>query len=200
MKAADFDLSRDLRLSPDTGIATLHGTRILIFNADALGLLRQTLQEDLGWHSARDTFLRFGYQTGHADFLQTQTNYEFEDEFELLSAGPAVHSWKGIVHAAPTELSFDRAAGTFRFTGIWRNSYEAEQYLHFNPIASEPVCWSLAGYAAGWCTAFFGRPLIAIETACTGCGDDVCKWLIEPPEAWGEEAEPYVRALNPFWR
>ncbi len=52
------------------------------------------------------------------------------------------------------------------------------------------------GYASGWCTAFLGRPLLAIEPLCVGKGDDHCEWLIQPPDVWGDAAGPYIKALG----
>jgi hypothetical protein len=78
------------------------------------------------------------------------------------------------------EIRFDRARGEFYFSGVWTNSYEAEQHPSFNPPATEPVCWSLVGHASGWCTAFFPSPVIAIEPLCVGKGDSHCEWLIQP--------------------
>jgi hypothetical protein len=199
MKATDFDFSRDLNLDPDSGIATFHDARMVIFDADAVGLLRQEITQALGVEKARDLVLRFGYQNGYADFMQMRLNHTFDTEEDLLASGPVIHTWEGVVHAAPLSISFDRDKGTFHFTGVWTNSYEACQYLTFNPPSSEPVCWSLTGYASGWCTGFFGSPLVATETLCVGKGDDHCEWLIQPPEACGPEAQPYIRALEQFW-
>ena len=92
----------------------------------------------------------------------------------------------------------DRDKGEFYFTGVWTNSYEAEQHLTFNDNSHEPVCWSVMGYASGWCSAFFGSKVIAIEPVCMGKGDDHCEWKIQPPQAWGEEALPYIEALKEF--
>jgi len=199
MKATDFDFSADLKLNADTGIATFHDTRLLIFDADAIGLLKQEISEELGWRRARDLILRFGYQNGYSDHLQLRINHTFDTEQDLLASGPVIHTWEGIVHAAPLEISFSREDGSFRFSGVWTNSYEATQYLTFNEVAKAPVCWSLMGYAAGWSTAFFGHPLVAIEPVCVGMGNDHCEWLIQPPAAWGPEAKPYIRALERFW-
>ncbi len=198
MKATDFDLSKDLKLDPTSGIATFRESRLVVLDAAALGLLRQDLVEKLGVEEARRLFLRFGYQHGYSDFLQMKVAYEFDTEMDLLASGPVIHSWEGIVQATPKEIRFDRDAKDFYFTGVWTNSYEAEQYLTFNHKTHEPVCWSLMGYASGWCTAFFGSPVIAIEPVCMGKGDDHCEWLIQPPEAWGDQAKPYIEALGPL--
>ncbi len=196
MIATEFDFQADLKFDLDTGLTSFKDTRLVIFDANAIGLLRQNLLQELGWEKARRFFLRFGFQSGYSDFIQMKLGYEFDSEMDLLASGPVIHTWEGIVHAAPRELAFDREERKFFFTGTWTNSYEAQQHLTFNDHADEPVCWSLTGYASGWCTAFFGSPLIAIEPKCVGKGDDHCEWKIQPPEAWGDQAAPYVEALE----
>ena len=89
-----------------------------------------------------------------------------------------------------------RDAGHFQMTGIWRNSYEAEIHLEQAGRADAPVCYSLTGYASGWCSAFLGRPLVAIETKCMGCGAERCEFEIRPPERWDERARPWIEALE----
>jgi len=199
MKATDFNLSKDLKFNAEKGITSFQNSRMVIFDANAIGLLRQALIDMLGTDKAREFFLKFGYQHGFSDFLQMKVAHRFESEMELLAAGPVIHTWEGIVHAAPTEIEYNREKGTFFFTGIWSNSYEAEQQLSYNECGDLPVCWSLMGYASGWCTAFFGKPLIAIEPECMGMGDDTCAWKIQPPDVWGEEANIYEAAYQEFW-
>jgi hypothetical protein len=196
MKATDFDLGKDLVLNPEEGVVTFRNSRLVIVDASSLGLLRQNLTEELGREKARAFFLRLGYSHGISDFSQMKKKYDFDTEMDLLASGPVIHSWEGLVCARPKEIKFDRQTGEFYFSGTWTNSYEAEQYLGFNEPATEPVCWSLMGYASGWCTAFFGSPLIAIEPECCGKGDSSCGWLIQPPSAWGDKAKPYLEALK----
>ncbi len=199
MKASDFDITTKLRFNTDTGITTLGDQRVLILDADAVGLLRQDLIAEIGVERARRVFLKFGYQNGFADFMQMKIAHRYENETELLASGPVIHTWEGIVHAAPTELRFDRERGEFFFTGVWSNSFEAEQHLRYNITSPSPVCWTLMGYASGWCTAFFGRPLLAIEPVCVGMGHSHCEWKIQPPVVWDAVAAPYLDALQGFW-
>ncbi len=199
MKATDWNLAKEIRFDPSRGIVTFRNSRLVIFDATAIGLLRQNLIGSLGMASAREFFIRFGYQNGYSDFVQTRAGHEFASEDDLLASGPVLHTWEGIVKATPSEIRYDHNSGEFFFTGIWENSYEAEQHLMFNNPNGESVCWSLAGYATGWCTAFFGSPLLAVEPKCVGKGDPHCAWLIQPPDRYGSEAEPYLKALRPFW-
>jgi len=200
MKATDFDLAKDIEFSMETGITRFRNSRLVILDADALGLLRQSLVEALGWEGARRLFLRFGYQHGYSDHIQMRLNYKFDTEMDLLASGPVIHTWEGIVQATPKEISFDRNTGDFHFTGVWSNSYEAEQHLTFNETAKEPVCWSLSGYATGWCSAFFGKPLLAYEPKCVGMGAETCEWLIQPPDKFGPEAKSHIEAYEDLWK
>ena len=198
MRAGDFDLSKDMKFDLRTGLTTFKSNRLIILDANAMGLLRQKLLETLGWKKTRALFLKFGYQNGYADFMQMNLAYKFDTEMDLLASGPVIHTWEGIVQATPKEIRFDRNTSDFFFTGVWRNSYEAEQFLCFNKPAKEAVCWTLEGYASGWSTAFFGRRLVALEPVCVGKGDDHCEWKIQPESLWGKEAAPYLEAYKEF--
>lgn len=200
MKAQDFNLPEKLVFNFDEGSTTFLDNRLVIFEANSIGMLRQNMIDEFGWEKTREFFLKFGYQNGYSDFMQLDIAYEFDTEMDLLASGPTIHTWEGIVNATPTAITFNRETGEFLFTGNWKNSYEAEQHLSFNDFSKEPVCWSLMGYASGWCSGFMKKPMLAIEPVCIGKGDDHCEWLIKPVKEWGAEAEPYIKALNVFWR
>jgi len=199
MKATDFDLSKELKFDMGSGLTTFQSSRLIILDTNAMGLLRQRILDAVGMRNAREMLLKFGYQNGFSDFLQMQLAHQFDSEMDLLGVGPVIHTWEGIVQAVPNnDLRFDRKTGEFFFSGKWRNSYEAEQHLCFNEPAQEPVCWTLMGYASGWGSAFFAKPLVAVETNCVGKGDKHCEWTIQPPSAWGNEAAPYIAAYKEF--
>jgi hypothetical protein len=82
----------------------------------------------------------------------------------------------------------DRSCGHFLCEGVWTNSWQAQQYLTFNPVGNKAVCSSLIGYASGWSSGFLGRPVLAIEPTCIAKGDSHCSWLLKPLEKFGEEA------------
>lgn len=196
MKATDFNLSKDIVFNFEKGMTSFKNTRLVVFDADAIGLLRHSIFKELGLEKTRSLFFKFGYQHGFADFLQMKTNYEFDSEMDLLASGPVIHTWEGIVQATPREIKYNRETGEFYFTGVWNNSYEAQQYLSYNEKSHEPVCWTIMGYASGWCTAFFGKKLLAVEPLCMGKGDDHCEWLIQPPSAWDDRAKHYLPIIN----
>jgi len=197
MKVADIDLPRMLTIRPDQGKLLLGDDRMLIFRQAALGSLRRLVYDHLGPALARAVFTQFGHRCGTGDFASLQQRFTWDTERDAIASGPVMHMWEGIVHVEVRQLDFDRATGRFAMAGIWRNSYEAENHLHEIGRSTTPVCHSLTGYATGWATAFFGRPLLAVETACVGKGDPHCAFEIKPEAAWGPEAEPWRRALDP---
>lgn len=191
--------SKEFQFVPNQGQIFLKNNRVLILTADSLGLLRNEILQTLGVHETRKLFLRFGYQQGYADFMQMKIQAQVSSEKELLLLGPALHSLEGVVLAIPDVVQINRETGEFYFTGIWKNSYEAEQHLHYYNYSSIAVCWSLVGYATGWCTAFWGKPVIAMEPQCMAKGDENCAWVIKPYQVWGNEADFIKSALKTFW-
>lgn len=198
MKAIDFNMPKEIKFNFETGITSYKDSRILIYDANVIGLLRQNLVQIIGREKAREFFVKLNYQNGYEEFQNMKQTFVFDNEMELLASGPTIHTWRGIVQATPSKFEFDRELGHFFFTGIWKNSWEAEQYQMYNEISHEAECWSLVGYASGWATAFFGSKTIAIESKCVAKGDDTCGWLIRDEKSCGPEADIYKNILKDF--
>ncbi|MBI5546982.1 MAG: XylR N-terminal domain-containing protein [Deltaproteobacteria bacterium] len=195
MKANDFNLIKALEFHPEAGNLLLGKNRMLLFRQEALATLRKLLVEQLGEGLSRSILTQFGFRCGREDHQAISKHYQWDSEAEELASGPVLHTWEGLVRAEPTLIDFDRAKGHFHMKGRWINSYEATLYLsEFGP-ATGPVCHTLVGYASGWCTSFFGQPLLAIEPTCRAKGDEMCSFEIRPEGRWGSEAEPFRQAL-----
>lgn len=190
MKAADFDLKKEIGYLPEQGLVVHEDKRLLLMDANALGLLMDAMIKNMGFNKAMEVFMQSGFEHGYSDFLAMEAKYgkEFANEIELFASGPVIHSWEGLVHARPSSIEADRTAGKFYSEGIWSNSWQAQQYLTFNSVGKKAVCYSLTGYASGWTSAFMGKPVLAIETACIAKGDNHCSWLLKPAGEFGEEA------------
>ncbi|HQZ84873.1 MAG TPA: ATP-binding protein [Actinomycetota bacterium] len=195
MKAEDINLADLLDFRPEAGQLLLNGQRMLIFSQAALRSLNELLVEHLGHEFAGAVFTQFGYRCGHDDYQVIAGDGDWDSDLDRLASGPAIHMWEGIVHVEPTVIEFDRATGAFLMTGLWRNSFEAENHLEAFGLSATPVCASLTGYASGWSSAFFGRPLLAIETSCLATGDDHCAFEIRPLDSWDGRADPWRTAL-----
>jgi PAS domain S-box-containing protein len=195
MSAREVDLPRLLEFDSETGRLQPGGRRMLVVSQRSLGLLSELLTSHLGRDDARAMFAQFGYRCGQDEYEAMAAAGEWDTDADRLSAGVVTRMWDGLVHAEATKLECDRASGHFHMLGLWRNSHEAENSLKACGVSDVPVCASLTGYAAGWWTAFFGRPVLAVETACEGRGDPHCAFEVRPDVAWGPEADPWRRAL-----
>ena len=172
----DSDLKLFELLKTDEAAGTIHfeHRRMLLLDADAMGLLRKELIETLGLDRARRVFMRFGYACGYRDALTTKEWQETDKLAEWWALGPRLHALEGVVHVQILRSHIDKARGVFEVEAEWRNSYEAEQHRTHLGVADAPVCWMLVGYASGHATAVFGRDVYCYEQECVAKGDARC--------------------------
>jgi anti-anti-sigma regulatory factor len=196
VKANEFNLAAALKFEPEAGRLMLDKNRMLIFRQEALGTLRKLLGEQLGDKLSRALLTQFGYRCGSEDHRTLSKIYKWDSEVDQLASGPVIHTWEGLVKADPTLIEFDRPTGHFHMKGTWTNSYEAELHLAENGLSDHPVCHTLTGYASGWVSSFWGKPMVAIEPKCRGKGDAICEFEIKPADKWGPEAETWAAALS----
>lgn len=196
MKVTDLDLRKMLVFEPERGRLLLGEERYLLFRQEAFAMLRNVLHAQLGAVLFRSILSQFGHRCGQGDYQALSQTYSWDSELDRMGAGPVMHTWEGIVRADPTFLEFDRARGHFHMKGTWKNSYEAEIHLREFGPSQHAVCHTLTGYASGWCSAFIGFDVIAIEPTCIAKGDPICTFHIQPPQTWGPEANPWKEALN----
>ncbi|HEX2060099.1 MAG TPA: sigma 54-interacting transcriptional regulator [Thermoanaerobaculia bacterium] len=178
MKASDLHHEEVLSFEAG-GLIRLGGSRILLLDATALGLLRKELIEDLGWNGARMVLTRFGFAHGWRTAENLRRDFPWDSEEEWKHAGAALLTLLG--HAV-----VERVGGDAMLDAIWKDSYEAEQHLLHVGRAETPVCWSLSGFASGYLSFCRGGEVYARETRCRGKGDAVCHVVAQPREAWGD--------------
>jgi DNA-binding NtrC family response regulator len=185
----DLQLAELLDFRPDQGIIRLHEQRVVILSAAAMGLLRKELIDTLGIDTARRLLVRFGFADGYHDAVSLRDRSAGVDRIEALRTGTVVHSLEGIVHVALTSVEFDEQTGRFEAEAMWHNSYEAEQHVHHYGTSTEPVCWSLAGYASGFASACFEREIYFRESSCVSQGKNGCRVVGKDAASWGAELE-----------
>jgi signal transduction histidine kinase/CheY-like chemotaxis protein/HPt (histidine-containing phosphotransfer) domain-containing protein len=195
LRSIDIDLRKALEFRPERGELLLGGERMVLLNRRALRSLYDLLYRDLGDDMTRALLMQFGHRWGNDDYQTLSGSNDWDSEQDRLTSGPVTHMWEGIVHAEATTVDFDRSSGRFLVKGIWRNSYEVDLHRELRPGHPEDRCMCLCGYASGWATAFFGRPMLAIETACVNQGAPHCTFEIRPEAAWGAEAARWRSAL-----
>lgn len=183
MRATDLDLREMLDFEPKGGVIRFAGDRAVLFNTVALGLLRRELVETLGQMTARGILTRFGYAHGWrtAEVLRQQFEWDSEHEWQL--AGGRVHQLQGFLIYEPVPREAGEAPKAMA-QSIWRDSYEAQEHLiHLGP-STEPVCWTLAGFASGYLSCVHGRRILCFEEKCVAKGDAYCLMVGRPEEEW----------------
>jgi two-component system, NtrC family, response regulator HydG len=193
MRLADLDLHELLSSDPDGGLVRFAGQRAVIIDAVALGFLRKELIELLGFKSARTILSRFGYAHGWRTAETLGREFPWDDPAEWRRAGGMLHSLQGLVRAQPVPPH----EGDQPFAeALLTESYEAEQHLLHLGAASEPVCWTLTGYAAGYLSFANGREIVTREETCVGRGDPACRLVGRYREEWkSRDVMPFDRGL-----
>jgi two-component system, NtrC family, response regulator HydG len=174
MNLGELKLLELLKADEETGVIRFKHRRMLIFDADAMGLLRKELIETLGLERARRILTRFGYACGYRDALTSKELFDWESDADWLAAGPRLHQLEGIVEVRLLRSHMDRDAGVYEAEAEWIHSYEAEQHLKHIGQSDSPVCWTLTGYASGHASAVFGSEVYCFERECIGKDDARC--------------------------
>ncbi len=178
------DLSASLRFFPRDGRIVLGDERMVLLHVQALAELRRELIDTFGSERARAMLVRVGYASGARDAQYAQKLRGDRSAYELLAAGPQLHALEGMAHVTPIEVRFDIERGHYHGEFVWKNSAEVDAHLRVFGSSSEPVCWTLIGYASGYTSVFMGRPIIYRELACRACGSRRCRLLGKPLPAW----------------
>lgn len=190
-----FNLRSRLRFNVDEGQIWLDENRMLLLHARAMGALRRELFDSLGAERAQGLLIRMGFASGQQDAELAKKLLGAGDPYDVFRIGPELHAFEGLVKATIVKSDLDWERGSFAGEVDWHNSWEADSHLQLFGIGEDPACWSIVGYASGYVTQFFNRPVIFKETACTACGDAHCHIVGKPLEAWGQD--PYLDYFKP---
>ena len=187
MRASELNMKELLKFSPEQGKIFLKDSRVIVFDTAALGKLRKDLIDTLGLDRAKGFLIRYGWSCGYEAAMSIKEQFQWDNELEWIYAGPTMHTLEGFVAVKPKVIDIDREKGTWLLSGMWDNSFEAEQHiLHFGNH-NEPVCWMLVGYAGGYGSAYLGKKVIYKEINCVGKGDERCSFIGKTLEEWGDE-------------
>jgi len=178
------DLVAQIQFDFDQGKIWFQEQRMLLVHAAVMGELRKGLIHSLGVERASSFLLRFGYQSGWRDAQMARALRPEMTVAEAFFAGPQLHGIKGMVKVSPVAFEFDPDTEHFYSEFLWHGSYEAEQHIAEFGIATDPICWTLIGYASGYATYFCGRPILFREVNCEGCGDSHCTIIGKPASEW----------------
>jgi PucR family transcriptional regulator, purine catabolism regulatory protein len=167
--------------------------RSVFVSTRAFGAMQRDLIENIGINRMKTFFFKYGYQLGVEDAQEVAKR----DNLSLLKKieyGPIIHSLKGYTKSHITEKDFEVEGNeikSFRFKGIWENSYEAEQHFKNFGMSQGPVCYTLTGYATGYVSGVLGVDVFFKELQCQGQGATCCVWEGRLVSEWKEEAEEF---------
>lgn len=178
-------------LNPSIGEISFNDKRMSLVSTEALGLFRHDLLKTLGMERTKGFLMRYGWAWGVKDGRQLASMYQWNNQKELMLAGPVVHTLLGVVTATAEKIKIDE--DTLYFSGTWENSYEALEHISHHGHSEDNGCWTLVGYASGYLTETFGKDVIAYETQCVGRGDDVCRFEAKTLDSYDKKANKMMK-------
>ena len=183
---SDLDLRQNFDFDPDRAEISLNGERMVLVDNKGLGITRRELISALGYERARGVASRIGYGIGTADAQLARALQQDEDVFAGFAIGPELHALKGSVKVEPIVFQADRESGQFYSEYYWHNSAECCAHRDAIGITPYPGGWQQVGYASGYASAFFGRPMIFRELECIAMGHERCFLVGKPAEQWDD--------------
>ncbi|ODU21694.1 MAG: sigma-54-dependent Fis family transcriptional regulator [Sphingomonas sp. SCN 67-18] len=178
------DLRESFKFDVDKAEIWLNGRRMVLSDNLGLGIMRRELMAALGYEGARGLMSRIGYGIGAADAELALHLRKDEDLFVGFTVGPQLHALKGSVKVEPLVFEADRKSGNFYSEYLWHNSAECHAHVAEMGIGAHPGGWQQVGYASGYASAFFGRPMIFRELQCIAMGHERCFLVGKPAELW----------------
>lgn len=112
---------------------------------------------------------------------------------DAFTAGTRLHTLTGTVRVETVHNDFDFKRGRFSGEFIWHNSVEAEHIASKGLRTTEPCCWTLVGYASGYASSFFGKPIFYKEVTCIAQGKPHCRVVGKPLEDWKPDDPAVIR-------
>lgn len=181
---SDADLRRLVHFSSQDGRIWLAGQRMVLLHASALGSLRKELIQTIGTDQTRRVLMRTGYAAGQSDARLAKEVRSQANLFDMFAVGPQLHMLEGAVQVTPEKHEVDTDTGHFLGVYRWDHSWEVETHVRDFGPQEHPVCWMLLGYASGYTTEFFGRPILFKEMDCCACGAPSCRIEGRPLTNW----------------
>jgi len=190
MKTDGLDLRDMLEYLPEGGVLRFGGERVLLIDANAMGLLRKDLIDSYGRTAAKGLLTRFGFAHGWRLAEALSRQLPLGSELEIWPSGGHFHKLLGLV------VSQDPETDGVSLKATWLESFEVEQQLLHYGVAGDTVCWTLCGFASGWLSFFRGEKAYCLELSCRGRGDAACVMVARNAGQWGPEHAADLAAFD----
>jgi two-component system, NtrC family, response regulator HydG len=192
MRADELRIFEVLDFRAGEGIISFHERRMLLYDADAMGILRRELVDTVGGQVARGLLTRLGYANGYRDAHTLRDLFRWDDRQEWCRAGPMFHALEGKAVPVRIDLRGFGEGGKPEIEIWWDNCHETEQHVRHLGTATEPVCWTLAAYASGYFSACLEDEVYFIETECHATGHAHCRAVGKTRADWGAALDPHL--------
>nr|ART36540.1 C742 [uncultured bacterium] len=195
--AVDEPVYRRLVFNQAEASVRFDGFRMILMYSTLLARLKHELIAQSGYQQARGAVERLGYTEGTKTTLlasETGRGATFED---LMAVASEVCTLTGNANMRLTSADIRPEAGVFLAEVELTHSIEAQSHLEAFGLSSEPMCWLQSGATSGLCSAFAGKAIVFRETECVAMGDERCRLVGKPLEAWGDGAEDLSVHLRP---
>ncbi|MED1466923.1 XylR N-terminal domain-containing protein [Bacillus salipaludis] len=120
-----------LNIRQENELIFANNERAVVVSTMEFGAMQSDLIENIGINRMKTFFFKYGYHLGEEDAKEVAKNRSL-NMLEKIEHGPIIHALKGHAKSRITEKDFeveDKEIKSFRFKGIWENSFEAEQHL-----------------------------------------------------------------------
>lgn len=186
-----LDMNRPtLNINQKNDLLYVNDERHLLLPSSSFGILQRDLVEHIGLHRMKTFFFKHGENIGINDATEVMKNSSMSIT-EKIDHYIALRSLKGYVKSTIQEKELTIEAEevtTFRFKGIWEDSFEAEQYIQHMGISDHPICYTLMGYASGAISYILGKQVFFKEHQCKGEGAPYCVWEGRLVSDWEDNA------------
>jgi len=167
-----------LNINQKNDLLYVNDERHLLLPSSSFGILQRDLIVHIGIHRMKTFFFKHGENIGINDAIEVMKDSSISIA-EKIDHYIALRSLKGYVKSTIQEKELaieDDEVTTFRFKGIWEDSFEAEQYIKHMGISNHPICYTLMGYASGAISYILGKQVFFKEHQCKGEGAPFCVW------------------------
>jgi signal transduction histidine kinase/CheY-like chemotaxis protein/predicted hydrocarbon binding protein len=188
----------DQKAEPERARIEIAGQRYVLVRAGALSVefyeLVQKLygRADEAQSVAHGLLFDLAHAMGLADADTFAERMDVRDPIARLSAGPIHFAYAGWAFVDISPESAPSPDADYYLLYDHPYSFESDSWLAAGKSSEHPVCVMNSGYSSGWCEHAFGLPLVAAEILCRAKGDDVCRFIMAPPERIEQRIRNYV--------
>ncbi|WP_428912224.1 XylR N-terminal domain-containing protein [Niallia sp. Krafla_26] len=176
------------------GSLYLGDDRSILISVSAFKTLRKNLIQNIGSERIKGFLFRHGWENGQEDAKKVLKK-NLKDIKEAIYYGPILHRLRGNADIEVTGLKMKEENDkiSIHMEGIWKNSYEAEEYIRGFGQANSSVCYTLIGYASGYLTKICNQMVIVKELSCQAEGEQACKWVGKSLDYWNGEVDEELK-------